>query len=161
MWQILSPIRGYRRLLNKFVSSVQQATHVRSQQKQLRKSSQKTQRRFEFHRVLHDRAIWHSLEIMIVAKALESTTHHAILKVDGKLVSCDETCVTNSQAEVAAFPSHLLIEPDQASSDSCNCSFTGPIGGSHVKINASGKIEAPLDRGPDLRCDFDADHRLG
>jgi hypothetical protein len=59
---------------------------------------------------------------------------------------------------MATLPCDFLVQADQAGSHARNGPFPGPVGRSHMQVDAAREIEASFDRRGDVGDQFNADH---
>ncbi|HKT09530.1 MAG TPA: hypothetical protein VJR24_16640, partial [Gemmatimonadaceae bacterium] len=88
----------------------------------------------------------------------KGTGDHRVAKVTRAIERRDSRRQPLPHAEMPRLPSHGFVEPDQSSRHTSDRAFTTRIERPLMQVDASGKIEAPIDRRSDIGDQLDCRH---
>jgi hypothetical protein len=98
---------------------------------------------------------------VIVLHGLESSFDHCVLKVSGRIVSCNLAGEVLTHAKVFGSPPDELSWPDEPGGDPVYGSLARPLSPQQVHLDAAGKVEASLNGGCDPHALLNGNHLFG
>jgi hypothetical protein len=115
----------------------------------IKESANQGKRRKKSDVVGHECARAVGFKIVIVRKRAEWAFNHGVLKIFGRPEGSDAHPHLPPNPKVFGFPFNVLTLGNQTGGHAGNCVFLGRRRRPYMKIDAAGKIEAPLKRRTD------------